>query len=488
MTLDVQQNADRLIPQYIGTPAEGLIRALLEITQNEIAEPVNAIKRDFDDLEGYQLDEVGDRMGFDRPRIEDDDLVYFGFAEQDLSFNQGVLATSEPIHFPGIPVNDVTYRRMLRARGIALRGDGSRASITAALQEVSVGPVRLQDRQQMAVRSVPHVLTGMTTFQTSSHNAIVAMGRDGVSTNAFYRIDHVTGLMHRLDVGNWEDVNLSWTGMGVNGRRLLLSSSDGFIGDLGTAWGTNIDAPLVQSQTSRSQDFLLNVARRIYGPLNPSPISPSGQLFFGGGIDVGFACIYEDSNGVRQCAWAEKQLSPIPSFPTVHYAALTYFDGNDNMPFLVTGLTHDYSSAWGRVDNAGNDPGHVFLMNDRGVVGRELTGDNTGVSNPGQFRGGYSVSNEEPYTYNIGAHDAVPDDAVFESITYHEGDFYGSWDSASNGPALFIYATQHAAQPAFEGHIYHPNVHYRNTVTRNIDKLVGTPLGVKLTLHTHAEA
>lgn len=479
MTLDATQTLERLIPQYGGTKTEDLLRALLELTQDQISAPVNALARDFDDLVGYQLDEVGARMGFARPQLLDSTLVYWGFADEDVGFNRGAMATADPVHFPGVPLGDDLYRPMLRARGVALRGTGSRADISEALRHLSYeGEVRVADVAQMSVRSIPHVLNGMTAYQTSSHQAIVATGYDGVATVAFYRIDHVTGELHRLDVGNWDEVNLAWSGFGVNGRRALLTEISGAVADIGTAWGADITAPLINAQTTLSGDRPLDIRASISGA--SGPIQPSGQLFFGSGGDqsVGFACTYLDANDLRQCAWAEKNIN---APPTIHQETLLIHRTPEGAPsyddrFVVTGVTHDYASSWGRINSDGSTPGTIYLMSRDGEVIRQ-----DDVSAPSD------MGESHDQFIHLGTHPAVPADAIFESIVYHDGDFYGSWDSASGGPALFAYALGGEDAPAaFEAHMYHPNLHYRNLVAAYIDELISRPAGVKLTLHTHA--
>ena len=193
MTIDTSQNLRALISQYQpGTAEHRLASAIQRVLQAEWGDPLNALSLDIDTATGFQLTVLGARLGYTRPPVSNTDVVFFGFRDHPDSagFGEGPFATSDPSLQAFIPIDDVRYRQMLKARGLLLRSGATRATIEAQLTHlVGAGAFRMTESDAISFARTPQ-LAGMTRTHRLTYG-ITAAGRR-------YRIDPVTGAYTRL--------------------------------------------------------------------------------------------------------------------------------------------------------------------------------------------------------------------------------------------------------------------------------------------------
>ena len=118
-----------------------LTEELLSFIDTEIVTPAIELERQFNvaTASGYFLDLIGKRLLFPRPRVADSGTTFFGFergtsdSKDDVrSFDQAPFHTVNPFLRISQPLGDEQYRRMLQARGIAVRSNGTIADIESA--------------------------------------------------------------------------------------------------------------------------------------------------------------------------------------------------------------------------------------------------------------------------------------------------------------------------------------------------------------------
>ena len=123
---------DLLLSQYIGTAERRFIRLLLELLDGQVSDPLARFTHDIDAGEGPFLDRIGDLLGIARPPVADTNVDFFGFAGEDEGFGRGVLADHITTVGPTVPLDDNSYRRLLRARAITLTSSDGVADVARA--------------------------------------------------------------------------------------------------------------------------------------------------------------------------------------------------------------------------------------------------------------------------------------------------------------------------------------------------------------------
>ena len=154
VTIDVTERIGLLFHQYRNSAnLRALVSGILEILQAEIADPLMYLEQQagVDTAEGVWLDLIGDRLGFTRPGVLDDDVDYFGFhtegaaTQTNFGFDQGPLWTEEARLQARLPLGDEQYRNMLRARGLFVVSRASRAEIEAVCDALFDGDVSVAE-------------------------------------------------------------------------------------------------------------------------------------------------------------------------------------------------------------------------------------------------------------------------------------------------------------------------------------------------------
>ena len=191
MAVDTSRNLQAVISQYRPDSRElSLFESIQALLQTEWGDVINALALDIDTATNFQIDAIGQRLGYVRPPVPNTDLDYFGFAPEDLGFGAGVLATSDPTAGPTREIGDDRYRSMLKARGLLLRSNASRAAIEAELaQLVGAGNFRMTEPDAISFARTPQ-LVGLTTIN-GVPSGITANGRR-------YRINPIDGSYTRL--------------------------------------------------------------------------------------------------------------------------------------------------------------------------------------------------------------------------------------------------------------------------------------------------
>lgn len=457
--IDVRDNTRLLISQHFGTQLEEIATRWLATMQEYMAAPVNAFDVDIESATGFALDEIGERLGFGRPRIEDESVVYFGFSDEDLSFGQGVLATSDDVFFPGIPVSDTTYRCLLKARAVALRSTGSRRDFEDGLRCLSAnGEVLVQGDPRSALSAtLQHAeqtsdqIQGLTVFQTSNSESIIGMR----GNRRLLRVSHVTGEIEDLPLGLRPTLGNQIRGLGSDGDTLIATFREGSTYRSSNALALD-PAATTMDWTADDPGFLNFV-------VNGETVGePTSVLRFAGDGDRYLYC-------ANQRLYYKEDASPTA------LGILRRQPGD--VAQELRGLTHDYALTNGHVG----------------------TGSTLYVASVASEIWSLACHDDETQidvdacqlVVDLNDVDGFPPGGAINALVYHDGVFYGSWEAGA-AQRFWIYRAGSASAsfdgPAFDVHIYHPNRHYRDVVARNIDALVARPAGVSMTLHTHAEA
>lgn len=113
-----------LLEQYNNRPELWVTRELLKVLDEQVSDPLEAFTFYIDKAENVVLDALGSLLGVSRPFIRDDSVETFGWSDDSTTFGQAPFAdTSEAS--PTRPMSDISYRRLLKARGIAVIGRGT---------------------------------------------------------------------------------------------------------------------------------------------------------------------------------------------------------------------------------------------------------------------------------------------------------------------------------------------------------------------------
>ena len=190
---DVTQTKRLLISRYGNPPSGQVIRNMIDTVQELMGNPLENLDFNIDTATGVALDLIGARLGFTRPPITATDIEHIGWAPEDSNWDDGVFATSargEASNLPLGPMTDTNYRRMLKARGVFLRAQPTRAHI-------ELGMTRAFGSENVRVTETPRLtstqtvsLVGMTDVN-GEVRAIDATGRR-------YKVNPFNGSYARL--------------------------------------------------------------------------------------------------------------------------------------------------------------------------------------------------------------------------------------------------------------------------------------------------
>lgn len=149
MTLDCK---DLLIAQYRNSPRiVSLLESFCGIVEEDLIAAANqlALESAVATASGFYLDLIGERVELARPGVPSSETKIFGFEGQDdsVGFDQGRFSNigEDPSY---IPVDDLTYRRFLIARGSELITDGSQPDLSR-VAEKAYGNATYLDNQDM---------------------------------------------------------------------------------------------------------------------------------------------------------------------------------------------------------------------------------------------------------------------------------------------------------------------------------------------------
>ena len=132
--IDAAAHVALLIDQWApDTAVYALTREVLGLAQAEMVAPQQRLEMmaNTGTAEGVWLDYIGERLGFARPFV-DNQTGKFGFRGSDgVGFDQGRFHSANPALGSSDPIGDNFYRRLLQARGRALRSAATPAEIDA---------------------------------------------------------------------------------------------------------------------------------------------------------------------------------------------------------------------------------------------------------------------------------------------------------------------------------------------------------------------
>ena len=156
MPAQIQSSSDLVIGQWeSSTILRGLVDIYKDAMQDEAVVAVEAVTdmRLIEKAEGVHLDWVGRKLGLARPSTTDPAQdTRFGFDEAGVAFDQRPFFGDQE-NAAVFPLPDATYRRMLRARAIALLSDGTMAALIRSIHAIDPGAV-VSDQRDMTIRVV----------------------------------------------------------------------------------------------------------------------------------------------------------------------------------------------------------------------------------------------------------------------------------------------------------------------------------------------
>ena len=115
---------------------------------------------DVDRAEGIWLDRIGLRLGVRRPFTTDQTLVnYFGFDKAGVPFDASPFRGNQASELT-FPLPDVHWRKLIKARGVTVFGDGTERAFTVAAKHVDPS-VTVEDNRDMTVSVTTSELTLM---------------------------------------------------------------------------------------------------------------------------------------------------------------------------------------------------------------------------------------------------------------------------------------------------------------------------------------
>ena len=114
--------------------------------------------QDVDRAEGVWLDRIGLRLGVRRPFTADQTLVnYFGFDKAGVPFDASPFRGNQASELT-FPLPDVHWRKLIKARGVTVYGDGTYRAFTVAAKHVDPS-VTVSDNRDMTVSVTTSELT-----------------------------------------------------------------------------------------------------------------------------------------------------------------------------------------------------------------------------------------------------------------------------------------------------------------------------------------
>lgn len=143
---------DLLIDQWRNSRSvSSLVQAFLDRVKVEVEDALNDLERmlNLDHAEGVWLDRIGERLGVTRPQVQYSG-DRFAFEGAGHSFDQAPFSGSQE-HADIVPMSDEPFRKILKARIVALFSDGTKYALQCSIcgidpeaQLVERGPMRLR--------------------------------------------------------------------------------------------------------------------------------------------------------------------------------------------------------------------------------------------------------------------------------------------------------------------------------------------------------
>ena len=134
---DITGRVGLLIAQYREAPKfTRVVEGLLQLLQVETVDLLDQLAASInpDTAEGVTLDWLGERLGVNRPRIEDPNA--FGFDSAGTGFDRGRFVSLRIVFGALLPLSDEWYRRLLKTRALYLRSGTSIADVNACLDHL----------------------------------------------------------------------------------------------------------------------------------------------------------------------------------------------------------------------------------------------------------------------------------------------------------------------------------------------------------------
>ena len=218
---------DLLISQWATAPLfRAWMDAILGIVRDELVVPAQSLRLMMllDFAVGIWLDYIGEWLQLRRPTVLNADIVYFGFHPAGVGFNQAPFAPSFPTEDTYVPMGDQLYRRLLKARGLALRSWGTLPHYLVAAQEIDPDVLVFdnQDRSFTVVTGVPRDIQFATihravpipagieqeiaTVTPPVNFAVVAGVREVTLSWDSPGNETIIGWQYRQDSENWADI------------------------------------------------------------------------------------------------------------------------------------------------------------------------------------------------------------------------------------------------------------------------------------------
>lgn len=152
-------STDLLISQWAGADnLRSVVSSWLQMLIRQIDEPLDLLT-DYsvtDRARGVWLDYIGGRLGLERPRAATAEIDFFSFNrssnELSVGFDQGPFWSTRGYEAL-VPIGDVLYRRLLRARGRSVRSFNAIPDFEAAAQEIDPG-AEVTDNSDMTISVV----------------------------------------------------------------------------------------------------------------------------------------------------------------------------------------------------------------------------------------------------------------------------------------------------------------------------------------------
>ena len=112
---------------------KALVDKFSAVLREQIEAPLDAVmgQRRIETARGYWLDCIGRTLGLGRPSVEDTG-TRFGYDSAGSGFDQAPFAG----HAGKAPLGDTAFRKLLRARAIAVSADGALDTFTRAVREI----------------------------------------------------------------------------------------------------------------------------------------------------------------------------------------------------------------------------------------------------------------------------------------------------------------------------------------------------------------
>ena len=155
VVVKLRASSDLLVGQWAHSPhVVAIVDAYVQQAQ-QIRDSVDglAIGRTLDRAKGVWLDWIGDRAGLRRPYTTSPAFdPRWGFDDAGKGFDQ-VPFRGDTSNDATFPLPDATYLRLLKARMVTIRSDGTFRSLERALLFVDPG-ASVQDSRNMSVRVV----------------------------------------------------------------------------------------------------------------------------------------------------------------------------------------------------------------------------------------------------------------------------------------------------------------------------------------------